>query len=122
MKQHKTLRGSGLGATHCNQIALTSLGIRQKEYAMYNEFTHDLQPLERPNIVLSNKHGDPCTPRDGHTPIHVQPLILKVPKAKPNWKLLATSRFAPASSASDPRWAHRFVVMEGNEELGKIAI
>ena len=68
---------------------------------MYNEFTHDLQPLERPNIVFANKHGDPHLVRVTHP--FLQPLIFKLAKAKPNWKLLATSRFAAASSASDPR-------------------
>lgn len=82
---------------------------------MYNELEHDLIELELPNIVYRVRKGE--TLRVITHPF-LQPLMTKLAKARPKWKLVGT-RFVLRDDGS-PVWATSFTVVEGYTALGEV--
>lgn len=84
---------------------------------MYNEIDHDLQPLDLPNIMYACAKGKRVAKTITTHPF-LRPLLIKLAKAKPNWKLFGTQVIL---KHDDTAWAAKFIVYDGNTELGHIS-
>lgn len=80
----------------------------------YNNFEHKFQVLDLPNIMAVSVNGAPPIGTETHP--FLRPLILKLAKARPNWKFYFNTVGHPASNTV----ANRFEVYEGNEQLGVV--
>lgn len=83
---------------------------------MYTDFSHDYQTLEFPNVVYASDKGAEVISTITHP--FMFPLVEKIAKARPNWKLVGIGRQYGAGSG--PRLATRFAITEGGEVLGQI--
>lgn len=83
---------------------------------MFTEFSHEYQTMELPNIVYAAPKGS------GHietvTEPFLLPLIEKVAKARPKWRLVGDQR--RYTSPGGVMNAYRFQVVENGELLGVI--
>ena len=83
---------------------------------MYNEIDHDLEQLDLPNIIYAHAKGKRVAKTITTHPF-LRPLLIKLAKAKPNWKLIGTQVIL---KHDDTAWAAHFVVYEGNTQLGYV--
>lgn len=83
---------------------------------MYNEIDHDLEQLDLPNIIYAHTKGKRVAKTITTHPF-LRPLLIKMAKAKPNWKLIGTQAIL---KQDDTAWASHFVVYEGNTQLGYV--
>lgn len=86
---------------------------------MYNDIDNDIITLDLPNIVYAFPKGTAQEQQRDMTILpFLHPLILKIAKARPNWRLVGydyQGHFAGAKAAKS------FAVFEGGVELGHIA-
>ena len=81
-----------------------------------NDIENDYIELELPNILLARKKGElplaeiPKT----HTSPFLLPLVLRLARARPNWKLVATRRNTISGRVG------QFAIYEANAKLGAI--
>lgn len=83
---------------------------------MYNELEYDLVELDLPNIIYAHRKGEASKVKTETHPFLV-PLLVKLAKARPKWKLVGTRYNVRPDNVV---WANAFTVFEGNEELGTI--
>jgi len=83
---------------------------------MYNELEYDLVELDLPNIIYAHRKGEASKVKTETHPFLV-PLLVKLAKARPKWKLVGTRYNVRPDNVV---WANAFTVFEGNEELGTV--
>ncbi len=83
---------------------------------MYNELEYDLVELDLPNIIYAHRKGGASRVKTETHPF-LAPLLVKLAKARPKWKLVGTNYNVRPDNVV---WANAFTVFEGNEELGTV--
>lgn len=88
---------------------------------MYNEIEFDLEPLELPNILYVHRKGRRVTDKISTHPF-LRPLLNKIAKAKPKWKLFGVQiALREDSNGNAFGWASTFHAYENGVLLGTIA-
>lgn len=86
---------------------------------MYNDIDNDIITLDLPNIVYAFPKGTAQEFQRNMTIFpFLHPLILKIAKARPNWRLVGYDHHGNFAGA---KAAKSFAVFEGGVELGMIA-
>ena len=84
---------------------------------MINELEYNYTPIGMPNVLVQERKDEPQRATELHP--SMAPLIIRLAKARPKWKIVAIRR---AMRSNVPWLAHTFDVYEGGEQLGRIEI
>lgn len=83
---------------------------------MYDELNYDITVLDLPNIIYAHPKGKGSNPTVASHPF-LRPLLTKLAKARPKWKLVGVT-FDPRADGHN--WARSFRIFDGNMELGTV--